>query len=110
MLEQQQKGLQAAFEKPLIALFGRLGTAAARRRWPLLEEPKAEKADELLVAMILDKLGIPYWSTELQKAYEAQYLEVAKSVSDAAERAGLGASLPDRSRGRSSPPAGGAPA
>jgi hypothetical protein len=60
MLLKQQSGLQAAFEKPLKALFGRLGKAAAMRRCRC-SRPKAEKADELLIAMILDKLGIPYW-------------------------------------------------
>jgi HK97 family phage portal protein len=94
LLLRQQSGLQASFERPLTALFDRLGKAASTEALSLLE-PKAEKADDLLIAMILDKLGIPTWATALRKAFEAQYLEVAKSVSGAAERAGLGASLPD---------------
>jgi HK97 family phage portal protein len=94
MLLKQQSGLQEAFEKPLSALFERLGKAAGEAALPLLEE-KAEKADDSLVKRILDKLGISQWASELRKAYEAQYLTVGQSVSDAAERAGLGASLPD---------------
>jgi HK97 family phage portal protein len=94
MLLKQQSGQQAAFEKPLKGLFGRLGKAAGDQALPLLE-PKAAKSDELLIALILDKLGIPVWESELRQAYEAQYLEIAKAVADAAERAGLGASLPD---------------
>jgi HK97 family phage portal protein len=104
LLVRQQSGLSAAFERPLTALFARLGKAAGDAALPLLEEraPKAaatgdrgEKADDLLIAMILDKLGIPEWQRELVQAYEAQYLEVAKAMNDAAESAGLGASLPD---------------
>jgi HK97 family phage portal protein len=94
MLLRQQGGQEEAFQRPLTALFGRLGTAASEAATPLLEQ-KSEKADDLLIAMILDKLGIPAWQRELGQAYEAQYLEIAKAVSDAAERAGLGASLPD---------------
>lgn len=102
LLERQERGLQQAFEAPLIAFFDKLASVAGTAATPLLEEDvtlskkqRGTKADELLVAMILDKLGIPAWEGELRGLYEAQYLEVAKSIADAAERAGLGASLPD---------------
>lgn len=104
MLERQAEGLQKAFEQRLGVLFDRIGTETLDAAAPLIEaqSPKGksgkasrEKADELLVAMILDKLGIPAWQGDLQAGYEAQYLEVAKAVQDAAEQAGLGTSLPD---------------
>lgn len=102
LVERQASGLQEAFEQPLIAFFEKIGAAASAAALPLLEadptvpvKERGEKADDLLVAMILDKLGIPAWDGELRGLYEGQYLEVAKSIADAAERAGLGASLPD---------------
>ncbi|WPZ06587.1 phage portal protein [Pelagerythrobacter marinus] len=101
MLQRQEAGLRKAFEKPLLALFGKwrgethrvaaeiLGTGKARRC-------AATKAiDDELLAAILEKLGIEAWAAELTQAYGAHYLEVAKAVQDAAERAGLGTSLPD---------------
>lgn len=106
MLQRQEEGLQKAFEQRLGTLFGKigaevLGTARTMLDGQALAAPgkgakaRQAKADELLVAMILDKLGIPAWQGELQAGYEAQYLEVAKAVQDAAEQAGLGTSLPD---------------
>lgn len=102
MIERQGEKLQEAFETPLIALFERFGQAAGDAAIPMLEadptlkaKERGEKADELLVEMILDKLGIAPWQGELRTLYEGQYLEVAKAVSEAADRAGLGASLPD---------------
>jgi hypothetical protein len=53
------------------------------------------KSDDLVIAMILDQLGITRWDSELRDLYQAQYLEVAKAANDVAERAGLGTSLPD---------------
>lgn len=100
MLQRAERGLQAAFETPLKTFFGKLGADAAKIARPLLEEEfgkaaSGTKSEELIVEMILDQLGIPVWQSELRKLYEAQYLEVAKSIAEAAERAGLGASLPD---------------
>lgn len=108
MLQQEADAYQAAFEKPLNAFFAKLGSAAHDAALPLLEadptlkqakaangKTRREKADELLVAMILDKLGIAQWDGDLRGIYEQQYLAVAQAVNDAAERAGLGASLPD---------------
>ncbi|WP_225205375.1 phage portal protein [Novosphingobium huizhouense] len=104
-LLQQQKaaGLQAAFEKRLTAFFGRLGTAAeAAAKVPLERDPdlamrtgKALGEDDVLIQAILDDLGIERWQGELRQMYEAQYLAVATAENDVAERAGLGASLPD---------------
>ncbi len=102
MLQRQERGLQEAFERPLKAFFTRLGKAARDAAVPLLEElePKSgkalgRKADEGLIAAILEKLGLEKWAAELRQAYGAHYLEVANAVQGAAERAGLGASLPD---------------
>lgn len=94
LLLRQEAGLETAFQKPLRTLFAGLGQAAGATALPMLEQ-KEEKADDLLLSLILQKLGIPQWSADLQKSFEAQYLAVAKAVADAAERAGLGASLPD---------------
>lgn len=89
--------LAARFTVTLESFFKRLGAAASEAALPLLEQefPKEAKADDLLVAMILDKLGIPKFEGELSAAYQAQYLEVAKAVNDVAEQAGLGTQIPD---------------
>lgn len=96
-----------AFEKPLTNLFAKFGAQAQAAALPLLEKdptigaaPKAaadgeEKADDLLVEMILAKLGINEWNADLSLAYQGQYLEVDKAVSAEAERAGVGTSMPD---------------
>jgi len=113
LLQRQERGLRDAFERSLNGFFDRLGKAAREAALPLLEEPKSakagkaalrqaqddrvigEKADESLIAAVLKKLGIDVWVAELRQAYGAHYLEVGTAVSDAAERAGLGTSLPD---------------
>jgi HK97 family phage portal protein len=97
MLQRQQRGLREAFEPRLKGLFDRLGQAARAAALPLIEAPKgkAAKADDDLVARVLELLGIDAWQAELTQAYGAHYLDVAKSVQDAAERAGLGTGLPD---------------
>jgi HK97 family phage portal protein len=99
-LMSSESGLSAGYETRLRGLFTAFGEAASEAARPLLDlDPsipgKAVKEDEALVAMILEKLGIDEWTGQLRRANEAQYLEVANSVQDAAERAGLGASLPD---------------
>lgn len=97
MMQAREKGLSDAFEARLKTWFRRLGTAAVDAAAPLIADQwgKAQKSDDLLIAMILDKLGLPAWAAELSQAYGAHYLEVAKASGEAAERAGLGASLPD---------------
>ena len=106
LLERRSPGLEKAFESRLMGLLQAFGRQASDVALPLLENDvslgktrwtgrRREKADDLLVAMILDKLGVPLWQGQLQAGYEAQYLEVAQAVQDAAERAGLGTSLPD---------------
>lgn len=101
MLQRQLKGAQEAFEQPLKALFVDLGRAAGDAATPELKAegfPKAKKdqaSDEALIDRILRHLNIAAWQGKMREIYEAQYLEVAKSVSEAAARAGLGASLPD---------------
>ena len=89
--------LAARFTVTLEQYFKRLGAAAQAAALPLLEKefPKEEKADDLLVAMILDKLGIEQWQRDLSTAYQAQFLEVANAVNGVAEQAGLGTQIPD---------------
>lgn len=102
LLQAQLKGAEQALERPLRTLFVDLGKAAGEAAGPELKAaglPKSKKdqaADEAMIDRILRNLGITAFQSRMREIYEAQYLEVAKSVSDAAERAGLGASLPDQ--------------
>lgn len=100
ILQKQESGLQAAFEKPLIGFFQQLGTAAKDAALPLLEEQfgkaRGAKSDDLLTDMILEELGIPKWDSQLRRLYEAHYAEVAKEHGEAAAAAGMGASTPDQ--------------
>ncbi len=113
MLQRQQRGLQAAFEKPLTAFFARLGDAAADTARPLLTGPanggkastlrptaplhegKGAKADDELIRAVLEKLGLEEWLAELEQEYGRHYLNVAEAFTEAAEQAGLGTGLPD---------------
>ncbi|MEP4422996.1 MAG: phage portal protein, partial [Nitratireductor sp.] len=104
LLQKQESQLARAMEVRLKRFFTTLAKAAKEAALPLLEAqdltPKSlpaheTKADELLVEMILDRLGIGVHRTTFQHIYEAHYLEVARKVSDAAELAGLSGSLPD---------------
>ena len=100
LMQQQGDGLAAAFEQRLEKWFSGLGAQAEKASLPLLEKDpslagKETKSDDLVIAMILDQLGITRWDSELRDLYQAQYLEVAKAANDVAERAGLGTSLPD---------------
>jgi hypothetical protein len=95
------------FEKHLTRLFGRFGEEASAAALPLLEKdttlgtPQKDrpgdgvKADDLLVQMILAKLGIDQWSADLSANYQGQYLEVDKAVAAEAERTGLDTQMPD---------------
>lgn len=97
ILQRQVAGLEKGFEKILNGLFTRLGKAAGEAALPLLT-PKARgsKGDnDALIALVLEKLGLPAWQAELTQAYGAHYLEVGKQAEEAASRAGLGTSLPD---------------
>jgi HK97 family phage portal protein len=103
-LRQQEDGLQRAMEQRLDRFLGAFGKAALAAARPVLAEedlaPKDARAGEtksngLVVAQILDALGIPAHRTAFQKLYEAHYLDVVKKVSDAAELVGLSATLPD---------------
>jgi hypothetical protein len=103
MLQRQESGQTEAFKKPLIGFFDRLGKGAVDASADLLEEwfgkaangVRGAKSEDLIVATILDRLGIPKWASELRAIYEAQYLEIAKATGEAADAAGLGASMPD---------------
>ncbi len=94
LLQRQERGLRAAFEKPLKTMFQRWGaqTEAAAREAGGTE---GKSADGDLTTRILKLLDIPAWRAELTQAYGAHYLEVAKAVQGAAESAGLGTLLPD---------------
>ena len=103
-LERQSEGLQKPFEQRLTGLFEGFGRRASDAALAVLwaaegksadAGERGEKSDDVLAALILERLGIPAWQGQLQAGYEAQYLEVAQAVQDAAERAGLGTSLPD---------------
>lgn len=116
LLERQQRGLSAAFETPLKLRFASWATearAAALKALPnhpeilAVEPPKDAKdakaepdaapntAYAALIEEIMALLETDQWREALSQAYGAHYLEVAKAVQDAAERAGLGTSLPD---------------
>lgn len=96
-----------AFEKPLTRLFARFGEEAGAAALPLLEQDPTlkapqkdragdgEKADDMLVQMILAKLGINEWGADLSLAYQGQYLDVDKAVAAEAQRTGLDTSMPD---------------
>lgn len=103
-LQRQEGALKRAFEKRLKAFFRDLGKATKSAAAPLLEDadltPKSDdaaetKSDELLVAQILDRLGIDAHRTTFQKLYEAHFVDTAKKVSEAAGLAGVSGSLPD---------------
>lgn len=96
-LQRQERGLSAAFEKRLKDRFAawRVDAHAAATAELKAAEPKAEKDDGAIVAAIIKRLGLPAWTAQLTDAFRAHYLEVAKATQDAAERAGLGANLPD---------------
>lgn len=107
MLQRQERALQAAFEKPLMRLFESMGAEAGKAARSAMavksrkaghksdDDDGADVDDDAVVKAILKKLGIAPYQGTLRELYQAQYLEVAKTVSDAAERAGLGVSLPD---------------
>lgn len=99
-LQRQEKGLSKAMEGRLRSFFQDLGDTARKAAEPLLEEfkaaePKENKSDDILVARILERLGIAAHRTAFQKLYEAHYIGVARKVSEAGELAGIGGSLPD---------------
>ena len=93
-LQRQEKGLSAAFEKALMPQFKRWGEEAAAAALQILPI-ETKSADDDYAARILELLDREPWRAALTQSYEAHYLEVAKAVADAAERAGLGAGLPD---------------
>jgi HK97 family phage portal protein len=108
-LQRQEDPLAKSMDQRLGRFFTALGKAAGSAAGPILARdylptPKGqakaaeaveEKADELLVETILERLGIGAHQATFRGLYEAHYLEVAKAVSTAAELAGIGGSLPD---------------
>lgn len=102
LLQRQESGLRAAFEKPLLTLFETWGDRASAAALRVLAQfgekdlrPSGEKTDDAIIAEILALLDSDAWRAELQQAYGAHYLQVVEQVLDAAERAGLGTMLPD---------------
>ncbi|MEP9402046.1 phage portal protein [Sphingomonas silueang] len=91
ILQRAQAGQARAWEKPLTTLFARIGREAGAA----FSGEQKDDADEGVVEAILSRLGIARWAGDLRSIYEAQYIEIAKAVSEAAASAGLGASLPD---------------
>lgn len=100
-VQRQETVLVAGFEKKLAKRFAAWGREARAVALPLLKDatPKGRdgeaKADEGLIAAILEKLGRAAWLAELTQDYGAHFLTVAEAMQDAAERIGLGTSLPD---------------
>lgn len=103
-LQAQEAPLSKAFEQTLKRFFKAFGKDARAVAAPLLEAedigPKTAdageaKADDLIIAQILDRLGIAAHRTTFQRLYEAHFVETAKAVSEAAELLGISGSLPD---------------
>ncbi|QXN68034.1 portal protein [Microcystis phage Mwe-Yong1] len=99
-LDRQQDGLTKAMGQRLDRFFVGLGEAGAAAALPVLRAadlspPKEQKADERIVADILAALGIDSHSASLKGLFEGHYLDVAKTVSEAAALAGISGSLPD---------------
>lgn len=103
IVQRAESSLRAGFEKALTGFFQRLGIRASELSAELLEpelgkarRARGAKGDELIVEMILDRLGVPAWASELRQLYEAHYLNVVQSLAEAGEAGGLGASVPDQ--------------
>lgn len=108
LLQRQERGLQVSLEKVLVPMFEGWGDAARdvagtvlrnageKMRPGMINPIYAEtKADEDIIARIMELLDSDAWRAELEQAYGAHYLTVATAVQDAAEQAELGTSLPD---------------
>lgn len=97
ILQRQAAGLEKSFEQVLAPFFTRLGAAAGEAARPFLTQKggKQVKNDETLIELVLKKLAIAAWVDELTQGYNAHYLQVAEQAQVAAERVGLGTSLPD---------------
>jgi len=104
-IQRLEEPFARAMNKRLTGFFGELRKAAREAALPVLEAdyvvppkdagPYEEKADELLVETILERLGIDAHWTTFKGLYEAHYLDVARAVSEAARLAGISGSLPD---------------
>lgn len=105
-LQRQEEPLAKSMDQRLVRFFGALGKDAKSAAAEVLKRdyvagPKGrdaaeEKAvDDQLVEAILDRLGIDAHQATFRGLYEGHYLEVAKAITEAAQLAGLGGSLPD---------------
>ena len=105
-LQRQEEPLAKSMDQRLTRFFTALGKDAKSAAAEVLKRdyvagPKGrdaaeEKAvDDQLVEAILDRLGIDAHQATFRGLYEGHYLEVAKAITEAAQLAGLGGSLPD---------------
>lgn len=91
IMQKQTRGLEAAFKKPLIALFADMGKAAQKA----VVAEMGTKSDGDLVDGILGRMGLAAFKSQLRRTMEVGYLEVGKKAAVAGEAAGLGVGLPD---------------
>ncbi|OLF81265.1 portal protein [Maricaulis sp. W15] len=99
-----EKGQIAKVEGLLKAFFMGLGAAVREAAQPFIDADPTiakarpadgEKADELLIEQILQALGIPAHETTFRRLLEQHFLEVARTIAEAGELAGLSGRLPD---------------
>lgn len=105
MLQRQERGQIAGFEKVLVPLFQSWGDTASGIAADVLRAngekgikpagADGAKADEDLVRQIIELLNIEAWEAQLSSKYQQQYLAVARDVAEAIEQSGFGTGLPD---------------
>ncbi|WP_339745602.1 phage portal protein [uncultured Maricaulis sp.] len=104
MVQRAEKGQIAKLDGLLKAFFTGLGAVARDAATTLLQADPTiakaraadgEKADELLIEQILEALGIPAHDTTFRRLLEQHFLEVARTIADAGELAGISGKLPD---------------
>lgn len=105
-LVRAEKPLAGVVEKQLQKFFAKLAREAstAVAAQPLHEldleqssrgETGERKSDELVVAQILEKMGIPAYTDAFREIYEKHFLQVAKETTKAGKLIGIAADLPD---------------
>ncbi|MBN9333872.1 phage portal protein [Devosia sp.] len=104
-VQRQEEPLAKAMNGRLKRFFADLGRMAKAEALPILKDnylppPKGapaveEKSDDLLVQMILERLGLDVHRTTFSGLFEAHFMDVAKAVSEASGLAGISGSLPD---------------
>lgn len=105
-LQRQEEPLAKSMDQRLKRFFAALGKDAKSAAGEVLnrdyvasskgrDAAEEKAADDQLVEAILDRLGIDAHQATFRGLYEGHYLEVAKAITEAAQLAGLGGSLPD---------------